>query len=250
MLEIKELCSGYGKKQVLNSVSLELEKGRLISVVGPNGSGKSTLLKPLVGINRVFSGDITVDGIPLSSLTSRERARKISYLSQGMTLPDMTVEEVVLQGRFPHLSYPCVYTEQDKELSVEAMRRVGILPLAQNSLSSLSGGMRQSVFIAMALAQNTDYILLDEPLTYLDVSHQAELMRLLKELAEEGRCVVTVTHDLPLAFNFSDSVAVISNGSVLLHGAPCEACENGCIDTLFGVQIINTEYGYILNNMR
>ncbi len=250
MLEIKSLCAGYRKKQVLDSVSLTLEKGRLISIVGPNGSGKSTLLKAVAGINRVFSGEITVDGFSLSSLDTRERARRISYLSQGMTLPDMTVEDVVLQGRFPHLSYPCVYTDRDKELSVEAMKRVGILSLAQSRLSSLSGGMRQSVFIAMALAQNTDYILLDEPLTYLDVSHQAELMRLLRELSEEGKCVVTVTHDLPLAFNFSDCVAVISNGSVLSYGEPRAVYGEGCVNTLFGVELLDTEYGYILNNIK
>ena len=102
----------------------------------------------------------------------------------------------------------------------------------------------------MALAQNTDYILLDEPLTYLDVSHQAELMRLLKGLADEGKCVVTVTHNLPLAFNFSDRVAVISNGSVLSYDTPRNACDSGCINALFGVELLYTEYGYILNNMK
>ena len=149
----------------------------------------------------------------------------------------MTVRQMVLHGRFPYLSYPRRYRELDREMARKAMDAVGISHLADKRLYELSGGMRQNAYIAMALAQDTDYILLDEPTTYLDISHQLELMRLLKRLTDAGKGVIMVMHDLSLAFDFSDTVAAIQNGTVVAHATPSELCGSPVIYEMFGVKM-------------
>lgn len=235
MLEIEKLTSGYGKKTVLNGVSAKLGLGKLISVVGPNGSGKSTLLKTINGIIPAFSGDIAIDGESLLSLKRQEIAKKIAYLSQGKAVPDMTVEQLVLHGRFPNLNYPRRYTENDRFIVKSVLEQLGISDYASKALPTLSGGLCQITYVAMSLAQNTEYILLDEPTTYLDISHQLELMRILRELAYGGKGIISVMHDLTLAFTFSDEIIVINNGEIVMQGSPEEVCASGVIKSVFGV---------------
>lgn len=237
MLELKNICAGYGKAEILHGVSLCVERGKFISVIGPNGSGKSTLLKAAAGIIPSLSGNITADGESITKLSRRELAEKTAYLSQGKNVPDMTVEQLGLHGRFPHLSYPRRYTERDREIVQSALKRLGIAPLADRPLSSLSGGMRQNAYIALALAQDTDYILLDEPTAYLDIFHQLELMKTLKALAEQGKGIAAVLHDLPLAFTFSDGIAVLKDGAVAAEGSPLELYRHPVIREVFGVEL-------------
>lgn len=237
MLELKNICAGYGKKQILSDVTLSFSKSKFVSVVGPNGSGKSTMLKASMGILPVLSGGVYVDGENLNSLSQRRIAEKIAYLSQGRNVPDMTVSQLVLHGRFPHLSYPRQYSENDKKIVLRAMSELGIAEFADRPLSSLSGGMRQNAYIAMALSQNTDYILLDEPTTYLDIGHQIELMKILKKLSDSGKGVVAVLHDLPLAFSFSDSVVVFNDGKVVAKGSPSEIYGDTLIRDVFGIEL-------------
>ena len=240
MIELKALSAGYGAKQVLHRVSATLERGSLTCVIGPNGCGKSTLLKATAGILPCTEGDVLIDGTALSALKRNEIARSISYLSQGRALPDMTVEQLVLHGRFPYLCYPRRYTRQDREIARSAIDRMGILPLSDQPLGRLSGGMRQTAYVAMALAQDTDYILLDEPTTYLDIRHQLDLMRILRRLADEGKGVVAVLHDLPLALTFSDRLVVMREGQILTVDTPRGICESGIIEEVFGVTVTGT----------
>ncbi|MGN1099378.1 MAG: ABC transporter ATP-binding protein [Christensenellales bacterium] len=237
MLELKNISAGYENNPVLDGVTASFERGKLTSIIGVNGCGKSTLLKVMLGILPVSRGEVVIDGQNLSSMNRNEIAHKVAYLAQGKNTPDMTVEQMVLHGRFPYLSYPRRYKESDREYAKKAMDAVGISHLAKKPLYALSGGMRQNAYIAMALAQDTDYILLDEPTTYLDVSHQLELMRLLKKLADAGKGIVTVTHDLSLAFNFSDEIAVIQKGAVVAHATPSEICRSSVIHEIFAVKM-------------
>ncbi len=243
MLEIKKVTAGYGKKTVLDGVSVSFERGKLTSVIGTNGCGKSTLLKVILGSVPVRSGDIVVDGTELSSLKRNDVAQRISYLSQGKNTPDMTVFQMVLHGRFPYLSYPRRYTEKDRGIAWAAMERLGICSLADKPISSLSGGMRQNVYIAMVLAQDTGYILLDEPTTYLDIAHQRELMRVLRELADDGRGIVTVMHDLPMAFGFSDEIALICKNSEIIKATPEEMSTSPQLRKAFGVGVMRIADG-------
>ena len=235
MLKTSHLSVSYGKKTVLRDASICLEKGKVVSLIGVNGCGKSTLLKTIVGIIKPNCGDIVLNDASALTMNQQMLAKHISYLPQGRTVPDMTVYQMVLHGRFPHLCYPRRYTVRDREIAREMMQRVGIEDLAQHPLSELSGGMRQSVYIAMAMAQQSEFVLLDEPTTYLDVSHRMDLMKMLRMLADEGRGVLCVMHDLPLAFDFSDEIVLLHEGRVVLQGAPCEVYHSPLIREIFGV---------------
>ena len=237
MLELNNIRAGYGKKQILKGASLTVPKGKLVTVIGPNGSGKSTLFKSAAGIIPTLSGEVLIDEVNARNLSRSETAKKTAYLAQGKSVPDMTVFQLVLHGRFPHLSYPRRYTENDKKLALEAIEKTGLAERAESPISSLSGGMRQNAYIAMALAQNTDYILLDEPTTYLDISHQLSLMKTLRELVREGKGVAAVLHDLPLAFAFSDIIAVLNGGEITACGEPLKICESGIISEVFGTKL-------------
>ena len=241
MIELKNITAGYDGKTVLSGVSLSIPKGKLISVIGSNGSGKSTLLKTVVGIITAQAGEIVIDGRASAELSRQDTAKKIAYLAQGKSVSDMTVEQMVLHGRFPHLSYPRRYGEKDREIAFEALKQMGLDELAGRPLSSLSGGIRQKAYIAMALAQDTEYILLDEPTAYLDIYNQVELMNIMKSLARAGRGVVTVMHDLPLAFEFSDGIAVINNGRIAACDTPENICTSGIVKEIFGTELRYSE---------
>lgn len=247
MIELKNLYADYGKGSVLEDLSLSIEKGRLLSIIGANGSGKSTLLKAILGIVETASGKITVDGRKTREMSRKELAKRIAYLAQGKSVPDMTVGQMVLHGRFPHLSYPRRYSERDRKIAEKALLQTDLSELREKPMPSLSGGMRQNAYIAMALAQDTDYILLDEPTSYLDISHQLKLMKALRSLADGGKGITAVMHDLPLAFGFSDEIAVVKEGKIAACGSPEIVCESGIIKEIFGVELLRNageEYYY------
>lgn len=236
MIELKSISAGYDRHTVLQNLSATFEKGKLTGIIGTNGCGKSTLLKTMLGL-LPRDGEITVDGNRLSVMSRKEIAKKVAYLSQGKATPDMTVEQLVLHGRFPHLRYPRRYSQKDREIAVSAMAQMGIADQAQKALSELSGGMRQNAYIAMALAQDTDYILLDEPTTYLDIPHQLQLMKTLRQLADSGKGIVTVMHDLPLAFTCCDQILLLDGGQTVIAGTPRQVFQSPHIQKVFGVTL-------------
>lgn len=252
MIKLEQIFAGYGKKTVLNDISLDISKGQLISIVGANGSGKSTLLKCMTGLIPCSSGGILLEDKLLKDLSRQEIARRISFLPQGKQVSDMTVKQMVLHGRFPHLNYPRRYSKRDKEIAMEAIQQMGLAEHAEELLPTLSGGMRQKAYIAMALAQETEYILLDEPTTYLDVQSQIELMHTLRGLVKQGKTIVTVMHDLPLAFSYSDWIVIIDDGSVVASDIPEKICQEGWVDKKFGVKLRNdiNEGSYYLEYKR
>ena len=243
MIELSHISIGYGIKIILNDVSVAFEKGKLTSIIGANGCGKSTLLKTILGILPSKSGNVTIDGARLKEMSRNDIARRIAYLSQEKNTPDMTVEQLVLHGRFPHLSYPRRYTDKDRVIAVGVMEQMGIVEYAHKPLYSLSGGMKQNSYIAMALAQETDYILLDEPTTYLDIAHQLELMKILRRLADSGKGIVAVMHDLPMAFTFSDKIILINDGRIVDDERPEKIYERNVIDKVFGIALDRSKDG-------
>lgn len=238
MIELRQISAGYGKKVALSDLSLSFSKGELTVIVGPNGSGKSTLLKALTGILPLSGGEIWLDGKACDKLSPVERARRIAYLPQEKQMPHVTVEQLVLYGRYPHLSFPRRYQEKDREIARAAMQAMHLTSLANRPLSTLSGGLRQKAYLAMALAQSTDYVLLDEPTTYLDISHQLELMELLRNMTRDGKGVVAVMHDLPMAFSVANRVVVLEKGQVCAWDVPENLCETATIREIFGVELI------------
>lgn len=246
MLEIRNLYAGYPGKKVLKGICADIPAKKITVVCGPNGCGKSTLLKTVCGILSPETGEIRLDDQSLLTLPGNLLAQRIAYLAQSRQIPEITVERLVLQGRFPYLHYPRRYRREDYAAAQRALERMDIADLAQTPMSELSGGQRQKAYIAMALAQNAQVLLLDEPTTYLDVSHQLQLMQLARALADMGKTVVMVVHDLSLALQHGDQLLLLSEGQVAARGTPEEVFASGCIDEVFGVKLrrVHTETGW------
>jgi len=236
MLEIKNFCAGYPGNPVLENISLTVPHGAITVIAGPNGCGKSTLLKALAGVLPA-AGSAVLDGQELLTLTGRELARKVAFLPQNRQIPEIAVKNLVLHGRFPYLSYPRRYSRSDERIAQKAMEHMGVAELADRKISTLSGGQRQKVYIAMALAQDTPVVLLDEPNSFLDIAHQLQLMQHARALAAEGKTVVLVLHDLPMAMECADHLAVLSEGTCLFQGSPEAAFLSGSLTGAFGVQL-------------
>lgn len=237
MIELKNVFAGYGKESILKGVSVDFPKGRLLSIIGPNGSGKSTMLKTAMGILHPSEGNVLIDEKRIEDMSRQDIAKKSAYLAQGKNVPDMTVEQMVLHGRFPHLRYPRRYSENDRKIALSAIEKLGLSSVSEKKLTSLSGGMRQNTYIAMALAQDTDYIFLDEPTTYLDVSNQISIMKIIAGLAKSGKGIVTVMHDLPLAFSFSDIIVMLENGRIADCDTPKNLYKKNVIKRVFDTEL-------------
>lgn len=243
MVELRQLSVGYGPKAVLSDVSLTIMPGQVMALLGPNGCGKSTLLKSVVGLSDQLAGQILVDGADRRTYTPETLARRVAYLPQNRRLPEMTAGRLVLHGRFPWLGYPRRYRQADYDAARDAMEQVGIADLWDAPLGTLSGGTRQKAYIAMALAQDTQTILLDEPTTFLDIGHQIQVMELCRDLAARGKAVAVVLHDLTLALEYADGAAVLANGGVRAFGVPKQVLDS--LNGAFGVRVtaVQTSFG-------
>ena len=243
MIELKNVSSGYDGTPVIDDITLKFLPGVVTVLLGPNGCGKSTLLKTALGIVQASSGEILYDCQDIHSLTVRDIAKKAAYLSQSRNVPNITVGRMVLHGRFPYLSYPRHYSSEDHKIVKDALQKTGSLELQNHQMNELSGGQRQKVYVSMALAQRAKTIFMDEPTTYLDVRHQFETMQIAKELAESGTAVVMVLHDLSLALQFADQVAILDHGRLVQIGTSEEVFHSGVLDQVFGVHVhrISTE---------
>lgn len=246
MLEIRNICAGYSGKTVLQNVSMTVHAGTVTVLLGPNGCGKSTLLKALCGILPVRKGELMLDGGNLLNLPQTQLAQRISYLAQARQIPDITVRRMVLHGRYPYLSFPRQYRPQDYAAADAAMEQMDIQGLSDLPLQQLSGGQRQKVYIAMALAQDTPVLLLDEPTTYLDVSYQLQMMRHARTLASAGKHVLMVLHDLSHALQTADQAALLCEGRIVFQGTPEEVYSSQMLTRVFGVRVyrIDTDRGW------
>ena len=239
MLEAKNLSAGYPGRAVLAGVSLAARPGRVLALLGPNGCGKSTLLRTMAGLLPPLGGEVLLDG--RRDYSPRQAAQRVAYLPQSRTAPNITVRRLVLHGRFPYLSYPRRYGREDYEAVDRALAAADALDLADRPLPELSGGQRQKAYLAMALAQETEAILMDEPTTFLDIRHQLEVLALVRRLAEEGRGVVLALHDLCMALTAADDVAVLGEGRLLALGGPEAVYQSKVLERVMGVRLDRSE---------
>jgi len=246
MIRLKGLRAGYPGRAVLEGIDLDFRPGEVLALLGPNGCGKSTLLRTACGLLPPLGGEVLLDGTPIRDLSPREIARRTAYLPQSRPTPNITARRMVLHGRFPYLSYPRRYREEDYEAVQKALGWVGGGELADRLLTELSGGQRQKVYLAMALAQGTETVLMDEPTTFLDVACQLEVMEMARRLAGEGKAVVMVLHDLCLALRFAHRAALIQDGRVFQTGTPEELYRSGALERVMDVALgrIETEKGW------
>lgn len=239
LLEIRNASFSYGKTPVLEDVSIALREGSVTAVLGPNGAGKSTLINVMGGTLAPSEGSVLLEGNPLDSYPSNERARRIASVAQETYIPfPFTALEVVLMGRAPYLPAMGFERRIDVEAALHAMDAMDCEHLADRDIGALSGGERRRVIVARALAQGTPVLLLDEPTNFLDIKHATELVGLLRDHSRSrGTAVCAVMHDINLAAAFSDRMVLIKDGTIAADGKPDEVITSDTIDSVFGTRV-------------
>ena len=229
---------GYGARPVLDGLSLTIATGTVTALVGPNGSGKSTLLKTLARLLKADGGAVYLDGQAIRTLPTTEVARRLAVLPQGPSAPPgMTVAELVEQGRYPHAGALRMLRQQDHQAIRTALALTGMEAFAARPLDGLSGGERQRAWIALALAQDTPILLLDEPTTFLDIGHQLEVLELVRRLnRERGLTIVLVLHDLNQAARYADRMVALQQGRIVADGEPAAVLTAALLEQVFNVR--------------
>ena len=222
MIKIENLSLSYDSKvTIVNELNLHIEQGTITALVGPNGCGKSTLLRGISRLLKPVKGAVYLDGQQVHSMKAKDLAKKLGILPQSPTAPEgLTVHELVAQGRYPHQNWFQQWSREDEDIVQEALETTDLVSFADRPVDTLSGGQRQRAWIAMALAQQTDILLLDEPTTYLDMAYQVDVLDLLAELNEKGRTIILVLHDLNQAARYADKIVALREGKILVEGSP------------------------------
>lgn len=232
------LTLAYGKKTIAESLNVTIPDGHFTAIIGPNGCGKSTLLRTLSRLMTPVHGHVYLDGEEIQRYASKEVARRVGLLAQNATTPgDISVQELVARGRYPHQPLFTRWRQEDEDAVQRAMKATGIVNLAGQSVDTLSGGQRQRAWIAMVLAQDTSIMLLDEPTTWLDISHQIDLLELLSELnRERGYTLAAVLHDLNQACRYATHLIALRDGKIVAEGAPKEIVTPALIEAVYGLR--------------
>jgi len=237
-IQAHNLTLSYGQKAIFNNLDLLVPPGKITVFIGSNGCGKSTLLRSLARLLKPQEGSILLDGTEIAKLSSKEIARRLAILPQGPIAPEgLTVHQLVKQGRYPYQSWLQQWSHEDEKMVKKALEVTHMDELSSRSVDSLSGGQRQRAWIAMTLAQNTKTILLDEPTTYLDMTHQIEILDLLFDLNEqEGRTIVMVLHDINLACRYAHHIVAVKDGRIYAQGKPEAIMNEQLIRAVFDME--------------
>ncbi len=237
-LTVVQLSAGYGETTILHALDLDVPPGKITVIVGANASGKSTLLRTMSRLITPSHGHVLLDGKSIHRTPTRELARRLGLLPQSPIAPEgILVDDLVRRGRHPHRNLFSRWTRSDEEAVENALAATRTADLAERAVDELSGGQRQRVWVAMALAQHTDILLLDEPTTFLDVNHQVEILDLLVDLNQaRGTTVVMVLHDLNLAARYADHLIALAEGKVHVSGSPEQVLTEDNVRSVFGLE--------------
>lgn len=235
-LEVHHVTLAYEQATIIENLSLRLPRGQVTALVGLNGCGKSTLLRGLSRLLKPRGGSVLLDGHDISSMPTKVLARQLGILPQSPATPEgLTVYELVAQGRYPHQTILQQWSREDERLAVEALRITGLTDLSDRPVDTLSGGQRQRAWIAMTLAQDTDYLLLDEPTTFLDLAFQIEVLDLLHDLNRQGKTIIMVLHDLNQACRYADHLVALRAGQIEAEGNPADILTEDLVERVFGI---------------
>lgn len=243
VIKAKKLCFGYNDQLVLNQMDIDIPKGEFTAIVGPNGCGKTTFVKQLIKSLKPRSGELILFDKPISSYSYKALGKLLAYVPQATQIGfDFTVEEVVMMGRYPHLKRFQTEQDRDREVVAQAMEATGVWSLRHKLANELSGGEQQRVIVARALAQEPQILILDEPISHLDLHHQIELMGLIRDLSQKkGLTVVAIIHDLNLAMDYSDKVVMMQSGRVQYFGTPKETISVQSIKNIYNLDVCMIE---------
>lgn len=234
MLEFRNVSVSCGRTPILKDISVSFPTGKISAIVGPNGCGKTTLLQCLNGVSQVTAGSILLNDEDFLTLPVRKRARRLSFLPQVRTIiPALPVKTLVEHGRFPYLGFSRRKSSEDVRLVEQAMKFTGTYDCRDVYVDTLSGGVRQRVFLAMVLAQDCDFLVLDEPTTFLDLESQRDFLNLLPALKAEGKTILLVLHDLAQAVRISDHLIVMNDRKIAASGTPLECLKQHVIEDVF-----------------
>ncbi|MBQ5857766.1 MAG: ABC transporter ATP-binding protein [Peptococcaceae bacterium] len=237
MIQLKNVCYSYpGQENLRYDISTSFEEKKVTAILGPNGCGKSTLLKVICRLLQPSSGSVLLRGQDVHRMKNKDHAKQVALLSQTNHPPEITVEDLVAYGRYPHQKYGQGLSKEDKEIINQALSYVKADEFRHRMVNRLSGGQRQRAYIAMALAQDTDIIFLDEPTTYLDINIRFEIMELIRSLNEAGKTIIMVLHDLNLALEYSDHIILMDDGRIQTEGTPQQVIQSGEIDRVFNIR--------------
>jgi iron complex transport system ATP-binding protein len=239
-LSLRDVSLHYGDTRILSHVSADFLQSEFSCIIGKNGAGKSTLLRALAALIP-YTGSVTLDDEELRAMSRSSRARRVSLLPQSRPTPAMDAHTLIAHGRFPHMGFAKKLLPHDRERIECAAKAAGVTDLLSRDLASLSGGERQRVYIAMTLAQDADFIMLDEPTVYLDIMHQWETLDLLRAIHAGGKGVITALHDLPAAFTVSDRIYLVTDGALVTLGPP---------DAVYRSELIEKTFGFMLEKNR
>lgn len=237
VLSAENLSLSYETTPIIHSLNLETPSGQITALIGPNGCGKSTLLRGLARLLKPKIGSVLLNGLAIQTIPTKQLAKELGILPQSPVAPEgITVRELVAQGRYPHQDWFQQWSHADEEALQKALTLTTLTHLTDRAVDTLSGGQRQRAWIAMALAQETDILLLDEPTTYLDLAHQLEVLELLVKLNQEGKTIIMVLHDLNHAAHYADHLVALADGRISAQGTSHEVITEEIIRDVFGVE--------------
>ena len=238
MMQVNHLSAGYQGHKVIEDISFQVEQGKIYSIIGPNGCGKTTLIRAVSRNIRPSAGQVLLDGENIYKMNTRKVARKVAVLSQSNnTMSDVSVRTLVQYGRFAHMAWWQGRSAQDERIVDWALEKTGMADFANRKINALSGGERQRAWIAMSIAQKPEILLLDEPTTYLDISHQLEIMELVARLnREENITILMVLHDINHAVRYSDELIVLQDHRIYRQGDPWSILSSDVLEKVFRVQ--------------
>ncbi|MEU4097646.1 ABC transporter ATP-binding protein [Streptomyces sp. NPDC026673] len=238
-LRVESATIGYDRRIISEHLSVAIPDESFTVIVGPNACGKSTLLRSLSRLLKPSAGQVVLDGAGINSYKTKEVARRVGLLPQTSIAPDgITVADLVARGRYPHQGFIRQWTQDDERAVLRAMHQTSVADLSGRLVDELSGGQRQRVWVAMALAQHTDIMLLDEPTTFLDITHQIELMELFTDLHHAGHTLVAVLHDLNHAARYGTHLIAMKDGAVVAEGTPDEVVTAELVEEVFGLRCL------------
>ena len=243
MIDVDDLTVRFGSVTALSSFSTAVPAGRFVGLVGPNGSGKTTLIRAIAGVLHPDAGSVTVAGRPVTGVSSRTVSRSVAVVPQDTSLTfEFSVREIVAMGRTPYVSRLGRAERSDRAAVDRALERTAVSDLADRSINEVSGGERQRVLLARALAQETPVLLLDEPTASLDINHQIRTLELVRELADDGKTVVAAIHDLNLAAHYCDELVLLGGGRLVASGEPADVLTEDHLESVFGTRAVVTRH--------